>query len=166
MPFLFLCLVQSKQGKYLLMGYPFLTLLVADLFRQVEPSRARRLGGLFALGLAIPTIVLVALALGAGGAKLQTQITPFLSPLRLLALVMAGGTVLVLIQMDRGRGLVPSTALSLSLLSLVDGTWGFRLLDPPKSYQRWTEVVQPLIVGVRSSIGRPSAAASWSIRTI
>jgi len=148
-PFLFLCLVQSKQGKYLLMGYPFLTLLVADLFRQVEPSRARRLGGLLTLGLAIPTIALVTLALGAGGAKLQAQITPFLRPLRLMALVLAGGTVLVLIQTARGRGprLVPGTALSLGLLYLVGGTWGFRLLDPPKSYQRWTKAVQPLIAG-------------------
>jgi len=141
--------VQSKQGKYLLMGYPFLALLVADLFRQVELPRVQRLGGLLALGLAAPTIALVTLALGAGGVKVQTQIAPFLGPLRLMALVLVGGTAFVLLQALRGqaRCLVSSTALSLGLLYLVGGTWGFRLLDPPKSYQRWTKAVQPLIAG-------------------
>jgi len=43
--------------------------------------------------------------------------------------------------------LVPGAALSLGLLYLVGGTWGFRLLDPPKSYWRWTAAVQPLIAG-------------------
>ncbi|MFZ1376128.1 MAG: glycosyltransferase family 39 protein, partial [Geothrix sp.] len=61
-PFLFLSLVQSKQGKYLLMGYPFLALLLADLVRAADPARARRLGGLLAAGLALPAVVLSALA--------------------------------------------------------------------------------------------------------
>jgi 4-amino-4-deoxy-L-arabinose transferase-like glycosyltransferase len=148
-PFVFLSLVQSKQGKYLLMGYPFLALLVADVFRRAEPLRARRLGGLLAAGLALPTAALTALALGAGGAKAQAQVAPFLGPLRLMALGMGGGTAYVVIQAVRGQAqrLVPGTALALGLLYLVGGTWGFRLLDPPKSYRRWTAAVQPLISG-------------------
>jgi 4-amino-4-deoxy-L-arabinose transferase-like glycosyltransferase len=149
MPFVFLSLVQSKQGKYLLMGYPFLALLLADLFRQPEPSRSRRLGGVLAGGLAVPAAALAAVALGAGGAKLQAQVAPFMGPLRLMALGMVGGTAFVLIQAIRGRAsrLVPGTALALGLLYLVGGTWGFRLLDPSKSYKRWTAAVQPLIAG-------------------
>jgi 4-amino-4-deoxy-L-arabinose transferase-like glycosyltransferase len=148
-PFVFLSLVQSKQGKYLLMGYPFLALLLADLFRQPKPSRSRRLGGLLAGGLAVPATALAALALGAGGAKMQAQIAPFIGPLRLMALVMVGGMFFVLIQAIRSRAsrLVPGTAMALGLLYLVGGTWGFRLLDPPKSYRRWTTAVQPLIAG-------------------
>jgi 4-amino-4-deoxy-L-arabinose transferase-like glycosyltransferase len=148
-PFLFLSLVQSKQGKYLLMGYPFLALLLADLFAPMEPSRARRLGGLLAVGLALPTLALAALALGLGGTKLQAQLGPFLGLLRVLALLMVGGTAHVVVQAVHGRSrrLVPGVALSLGLLYLVGGTWGFRLLDPPKSYRRWTAAVQPLIAG-------------------
>jgi hypothetical protein len=66
-----------------------------------------------------------------------------------MALVMGCGTAFVLGQAVRGRmtRLIPGTALSLGLLYLVGGTWGFRLLDPPKSYRRWTTAVQPLIQG-------------------
>jgi 4-amino-4-deoxy-L-arabinose transferase-like glycosyltransferase len=148
-PFVFLSLVQSKQGKYLLMGYPFLALLLAGLLAKSTPARARRLGGLLAGGLAVPTAALVALAMGAGGAKVQAQIVPFLGPLRVMAAILTGGTAYVLTQAIRGQAarLIPGTALSLGLLYLVGGTWGFRLLDPPKAYRRWTARVQPLIAG-------------------
>ncbi len=148
-PFLFLSAVQSKQGKYLLMSYPFLALLLGDLFRQTAPSRTRRLGGLLAGGLAVPAAALAALALGAGGEKIQAQIAPFLGPLRLMALGMVCGTAFVLIQGLRGAAirLVHGTALTLGLLYLVGGTWGFRLLDAQKSYRRWTAAVQPMIAG-------------------
>ncbi len=148
-PFLFLSLVQSKQGKYLLMGYPFLALLLAEVFCRMEAPRARRLGGLLAGGLAVPATVLTALALGAGGAKVQAQLAPFMGPVRLMALAMGLGAVYVAGQAVRGRStrLVPGAALSLGLLYLIGGTWGFRLLDPPKSYRRWSAAVQPLIAG-------------------
>jgi 4-amino-4-deoxy-L-arabinose transferase-like glycosyltransferase len=150
-PLLFLSAVQSKQGKYLLMGYPFLALLLADLSRQLPATRAWRLGGLLAAGLALPAAALAALALGAGGPKLQLEVAPFLGAVRLLTLVLGGGTVFVLIQALRGRAsrLVPGTALTLGLFYLVGGTWGFRLLDAQKSYRRWTTAVQPLIQGRR-----------------
>ena len=148
-PFVFLSGVQSKQGKYLLMGYPFLALLLAGLFRQAAPSRAWRLGALLAGGLALLAASLTALALGAGGAKVQSQMEPFLGPVRLMALVAGCGMAFVLVQAVRGHltRLVPGTALTLSLLYLVGGTWGFHLLNPSKSYRRWTAAVQPLILG-------------------
>jgi 4-amino-4-deoxy-L-arabinose transferase-like glycosyltransferase len=148
-PFLFLSAVQSKQGKYLLMGYPFLALLLADLFRRLPPVRARRLGGLLGASLALPAAALAALALGAGGARLQAEINPFLGPVRLMALAMGGGTAFVLVQAGKGQSsrLVPAVALTLGLFYLVGGTWGFRLLDAQKSYRRWTAAVQPLIQG-------------------
>jgi len=148
-PFAFLSLVQSKQGKYLLMAYPFLALLLADFLQTLDAARARRLGSLLAGGLAIPTLGLAALALGLGGAKLQAQAAPFLGPLRLMALGLGAGWLLLLLQVRRGRGtnLVPAAALALGLLYLMGGTWLFARLDPPKSYRRWTAAVQPLIQG-------------------
>ncbi|WP_285607365.1 ArnT family glycosyltransferase [Geothrix edaphica] len=148
-PFAFLSAVQSKQGKYLLMSYPFLALLLGDLFRRMEGDRVRRLGLLLAAGLALPALALTALALGAGGVKLQSQVIPFLGPTRLMALVLVGSTFLmaVLAWRKRAGGLVRAAALGLGLLYLVGGTWGFRLLDSQKSYRRWTTTVQPLIAG-------------------
>lgn len=150
-PFVFLSAVQSKQGKYLLMGYPFLALLLAGFWREAasDPVRARRLGGILAAGLALPATALASVALGAGGAKLQAQVAPYLGPIRLMAAVMVAGTLvtLFLALRARGRRLVPAAALSLGALFLVGGTWGFHRLDPVKSYRRWTAAVQPLIAG-------------------
>ena len=152
-PFVFLSAVQSKQGKYLLMSYPFLALLLAGLLRDLAsggaPARSRRLGGLLAAGLALPAGALVAVALGAGGARLQAQVSAYLGPIRLMAAVMTVGTLVVIFAAIKGQGqrLVPAAALSLGLLYLVGGTWGFRLLDPAKNYRRWTTAVQPLIAG-------------------
>ena len=152
-PFLFLSAVESKQGKYLLMSYPFLALLLAGLWHSVRDegasTRVRRLGGLLAAGLALPAGALAAVALGAGGAKLQAQVVPYLGPLRLMAAVTVAGTVATLAFALRaeGRRLMPAAALSLGLLYLVGGTWGFHRLDPAKNYRRWTAAVQPLITG-------------------
>ncbi len=151
-PFLFLSAVQSKQGKYLLMSYPFLALLLAGLWRdlaQAPSARVRRLGGLLAAGLALPAGALLAVALGAGGTKLRLQVAPYLGPIRLMAAVMVLGTLatLALTVKGQGRRLVPAAALSLGLLFLVGGTWGFHRLDPAKNYRRWTAAVRPLIAG-------------------
>ncbi len=148
-PFCFLSAVQSKQGKYLLMAHPFLALLVADLIEGLEPPRARRLGGLLAGAMAVPAIALSALALGAGGVRVQSQLGPYLGPVRILALVALGGVLVLVHAAWRGRAarLVPAAALTLGLLYLVGGTWGFRLLDDTKSYRRWSAAVRPMIAG-------------------
>jgi 4-amino-4-deoxy-L-arabinose transferase-like glycosyltransferase len=154
-PILLLSLAQSKQGKYILMIYPFLALLLAALLQPltveaVGPTRLRRLGGTLAAGLLAPGLALTAvLVLGAGGARLQGHLGPFLGPLRLLtALFLLGGlSVLARTLAGEGRFLVRETALTLCLVFLVVGTWGFRRLDPQKSFRRWAEVVRPLIRG-------------------
>jgi hypothetical protein len=66
-----------------------------------------------------------------------------------MALGMLAGTIYVVVQAARSQAarLIPAVALSLGWLYLVGGTWGFRLLDPPKSYRRWTTAVQPMITG-------------------
>jgi 4-amino-4-deoxy-L-arabinose transferase-like glycosyltransferase len=152
-PFLFLSAVQSKQGKYLLMSYPFLALLMGGFWRSLAGEgasrRVRRMGSLLAGGLAVPAAALAAVALGAGGPKLQAQVAPYLGPVRLMAALMGAGTLAVILLAARAeaRRLVPATALSLGALFLVGGTWGFHRLDPAKNYRRWTAAVQPLIAG-------------------
>ena len=154
-PILLLSLSQSKQGKYILMVYPFLALLMAAMFQPVAleaapKARNRALGALLAIGLWIPAFALSAVAFfSAGGPRLQETLTPYLGPLRLSAGVLLLGAVSLTARtrLGEGRFLVRETAFSLGLLFLVLGTWGFHQLDPAKVYQRWTEAAQPLISG-------------------
>ncbi|HEX9081907.1 MAG TPA: hypothetical protein VF768_06485, partial [Holophagaceae bacterium] len=62
-----------------------------------------------------------------------------------------GGTLCLATLAFRGAGrrLIPVASLSLGFLYLVGGTWGFRSLDPAKSYRRWTVAAEPLIAGRR-----------------
>jgi 4-amino-4-deoxy-L-arabinose transferase-like glycosyltransferase len=152
-PFVLLSCSQSKQGKYILMIYPFLALLLAALLQPltveaVGPARLRRLGGILAGALAVPGLGLAALAFfGAGGPKLQFELLPYLGPLRLCTGIILLGALSVLARSLSGEGrfLARETAVTLGLVFLVAGTWGFRLLDARKGYRTWTRTVQPLL---------------------
>jgi hypothetical protein len=154
-PILLFSCSQSKQGKYILMVYPFLALLmggmVVDLVHDsVSEARAQRLGALLAGALGLPALALVAVTFfHAGGSKLQNQLTPYLGPARLAALALLLGAVLLALDAlrNRGRRFIQGTALTLGMVLLVAGTWGFRRLDSHKGYRRWTATVQPLIAG-------------------
>ncbi len=154
MPFLFLSAVQSKQGKYLLMGYPFLALLMAGMLQPVAVEgvslqRIRRLGLVLAAGLGVVGAALLAAAMGAGGAKVQLQLISFRGLAWTLGGIAAFGALALVGRSLEGQGryLVPETALTLGLVFLVGGTWGFRKLDPQKSFKTWAMNVQPLIQG-------------------
>ena len=156
-PFVLLSLSQSKQGKYILMIYPSLALLLASMLQPVTveavgPVRVRRLGGLMALGLALPGLALAAVLFAhAGGHRLQGQLQPFLGPLRAACVLFLLGTLSVAARALAGEGrfLVRETAVTLGLVFLVLGTWGFHRLDPLKSYQAWTRRAEPLMAGHR-----------------
>ncbi len=150
-PLLCLSWSMSKQGKVLLMVYPFLALLLAGMLQPihvegVSVARIRRLGGILACGLWIPALALVALAFfHAGGARLQDLVAPLLGPLRLCAVVLLLGAISVTTRSLLGQGefLVRETAATLCALFLVGGTWGFHRLDPLKDFRRWSaEVVR------------------------
>jgi 4-amino-4-deoxy-L-arabinose transferase-like glycosyltransferase len=155
LPFLFLSTVQSKQGKYLLPSYPALALLVAGLLRPLlgpdaDAVRARRLGGVLAAALSLLALIACLVAfLPVGGETLRAQGAPLLPVVKALALVLAVGTVLAAAGALKGDGrrAVQATALTLGMVYLVGGTWGFCRLDPQKNFFAWTEAVQPLIAG-------------------
>jgi 4-amino-4-deoxy-L-arabinose transferase-like glycosyltransferase len=154
MPFLFLSWVESKQGKYLLMAYPFLALLLAAMLQPlavegVSVRRIRRLGGALGLGLGLLAGALLAVAFGAGGAKLQAQVAPFHTLIRVMAFVATMGALSVATRaaVGEGRFLVREAGITIGLLFLLGGTWGFRKLDPQKDTQRWTSAALPLMQG-------------------
>ena len=152
-PFGLLSLSMSKQGKYLLMAYPSLALLLAAMLQPVTVegvggTRIRRLGGLLALGLGLPGAALLALTgLRLGGAGLQAQLQPYLGPLRLAGALFLLGSLSVAGRAwaREGRFLVRDTALTLGLVFLVIGTWGLHRLDRRKSFRPWSTQVEPLI---------------------
>ena len=153
-PFLALSCSESKQGKYLLMAYPFLALLLAAMLQPltvegVSAHRIRRIGGVLALGLGLLAGVLLALAFGTGGVKLQAQIAPYLSLIRVMAFVSTMGALSVATRaaVGEGRFLVREAGLTLGLLFLLGGTWGFHKLDPQKDSKRWTAAASPLMQG-------------------
>ncbi len=154
-PLLFLSWSMSKQGKYLLMVYPFLALLLAGMLQPVHVegvgvARIRRLGGILAIGLWIPALALAALAFfHAGGARLQDQVAPLLGPLRLCSGVLLLGAISVTTRTLLGQGefLVRETAATLCVLFLVGGTWGFHRLDPLKNFRQWSAEAEPLLRG-------------------
>lgn len=153
-PFLFLSWVESKQGKYLLMAYPFLALLMAAMLQPlavegVSTRRIRRIGGVLGLGLGLVAGVLLALAFGAGGAKTQAQLEPFKALVRVLAFFTSLGALSVATRAATGEGryLVRETGLTLGLIFLLGGTWGFHKLDPQKDTKRWTTLALPLMEG-------------------
>jgi hypothetical protein len=145
-PVLLLSLSQSKQGKYVLMVYPFLALLLAEALRRAggggPPFASRRarafVGWLFAglFGLA-------------GGAGLQAQIAPYLGPTALIAAAFLFGACLFARGAAQGsmRLFARDVGVTVGLASLAAGTWGFRLLEPRKGYGAWTEAVGPHIAG-------------------
>ncbi|HTL97870.1 MAG TPA: glycosyltransferase family 39 protein [Holophagaceae bacterium] len=153
-PLLFLSWVESKQGKYLLMAYPFLALLMAAMLQPlavegVSARRIRRLGGLLGLGLGLLAGALLALAFGAGGVKMQAQIAPYHALIRVMAFTATMGALSVATRAALGEGqyLVRETGLTMGLLFALAGTWGFHKLDAQKDTRRWTEAALPLMQG-------------------
>jgi 4-amino-4-deoxy-L-arabinose transferase-like glycosyltransferase len=156
-PFLFLSWVQSKQGKYLLMSYPFLALLTPGLlFERDQGAEGCRpkpwIGRTLVASLWLLALAALALAFAkVGGRKLHEQVAPFLGPLRAGALIALGGSLLVSWRLRQGdlQRLIRDSALSLGLLFLVVGGWGFRQLNDTKDFIRWTAAVAPEIEGRR-----------------
>jgi len=154
-PFVLLSCSQSKQSKYILMVYPFLALLLGGMMQPLAcgsapTARIRRLGILLAIGIWIPALAFSTAFLFHGlGAETQAQIAPYAGPGRLCAFLLLLGALSLTVRSLRGEGryLVREAAISLTLLFLVLGTWGFRRLDPAKGYKEWTVAVQPLIQG-------------------
>lgn len=155
LPFLFLSTVQSKQGKYLLPSYPALALMVAGLLRplfsgEADAARARRLGGVLAAALSLLALIASLVAfLPVGGSDLRAQGAPLVPVVQALGLLLVAGALAAALGAMKGDGrrAVQATALTLGLVYLVGGTWGFRRLDPQKNFFAWTEAVKPLIAG-------------------
>ena len=153
-PLVFLSLVHSKQGKYLLMAYPFLALMIPTLVPgKLEPKRAWGWPAwALAAGVGLPALALAAVAFAhAGGLKLHRQLLPFLNPIRGLALILLAGAAVALWRARQGRPwpLVREVGATLGLVYLTVALWGFPVLDRTKGYQGWTATVTPLIQGRR-----------------
>lgn len=152
-PFLLLSVSKSKQGKYLLMAYPFLALTVVFGLKGLAEVALRRIRTLLALAFSVPGAALLLVGLAhMGGRKLQLQLLPYLGPVRLLGLVLLGGGIWL--WMRRGKADFPSlvgeTAGILALAFLLALPWTYLKLDPVKSYREWARHSEPYLEGRRA----------------
>jgi len=162
-PVVLLSCSQSKQGKYVLMIYPFLALAMGDMLHRLaneaSPSkRARWINALYAGLFGALALAVLALAFfGAGGSRLQAQIEGYRGVAAALSLVLLLGASLFAFGAIKGRAdnFVRDMGITVGLLFLVGGTWGFRLLDKQKGYEAWTEKVKPLITGKQVYFWQP-----------
>lgn len=141
-PFLFLTWVGPRQGQPLLLSSPFLALLLAGMLQPisvegVSATRIRRIGGVLGAGLALVALTLMVFAFfNAGGSELRAQIAPLRGPLRLMTVLTCFGALSVGVRAAVGEGqfLVREAALTMGMLFLVGGTWGFNRLNHSYRY--------------------------------
>ncbi len=152
----FLSLSQAKQGKYLLVAYPFAAVLVAALVasadRPREPNDAARPSVRGVLGLAAGILLAAAAALGPAVSRRAPEFSR-LAPLVAIPIgVGAAGTFVVLF---RRRGTVPAAlalAAAVAAGELAAGAVALPALDVLKTGRPFYERIRP-----RVSAGQPLA---------
>ncbi|MDR2561821.1 MAG: glycosyltransferase family 39 protein [Holophagales bacterium] len=160
-PVLVLSCSQSKQGKYVLMIYPFIAMAMGQMLHrfanEIAPKVARWINALYAtlfglIGLAALVVVF------AGGRVTQMLIPGYRGPVAAISLILLLGAGLFAIGATKRttRNLVRNMGITVGLLFLVGGTWGFRVLDLQKGYGAWTEKVKPLITGKQVYFWQPN----------
>jgi len=149
--FVFLSTSEAKQGKYLLVVYPFAAILVAAL--AVEAERRAAEGGRAALRAVRGWVAIVAiLLLGAAGALFQAALlyapgqaglVPFVAiPLAL------GATVTLVVLARRRREAVPALLALAAALAAVEGAAGavvFPAIDVLKTGRPFYERLRPRV---------------------
>ncbi len=154
--FVFLSLSQAKQGKYLLVAYPFAAVLVAALVASTDRPRVGRddvrafVRGY--LGLAAAILLAAAVALGPVVSRRAPEFSGLVPLVAIPIGIGAAGTFLVLF---RRRGTVPAAlalAAAVAAGELVAGTAVFPALDVLKTGRPFYERIRP-----RVSAGQPLA---------
>jgi 4-amino-4-deoxy-L-arabinose transferase-like glycosyltransferase len=147
-PFVLLSLSKSKQGKYILMIYPFLAVLISSEFSRVNhrsrETLRRTIGALYlSIGVALWVVGLTHL----GGPRLHTQFQSFLGPLRLSAFILSLGGGWLWIQKTDAvpPRLLTKIAIPVAALCLLVIPWTMAILDPAKDYKSWARATEPLL---------------------
>lgn len=151
-PFLLLSLSKSKQGKYILMTYPFLAMMLASSLQRLSENSINKLRRMFGLAFAIPGIALLLVSVAhVGGAKLLAQAQSFLGPIRLAGILLLAGGLWIWsrVQSRDSRKLILHTAVPLAAVFTLVVPWTFVRLDPLKDYQGWACQTEPLLANHR-----------------
>ncbi len=148
--FLFLSVSQSKQGKYLLVAYPFAAVLVAALVGAVDRTREPRSARRFVrgyLGLAAGVLLAAALALGPVVARRAPGFAS-LAPLVALPLGLgAAGTLVVLFRRRDAAPVVLALAAAVAAGEAAAGAAVLPALDVLKTGRPFYERIRPLVSG-------------------
>ena len=156
-PFVLLSLSESKQGKYLLMSFPFVSIIVGGFLNETVSSTRKLIKGLTYFTLMISPLVLcltfLILVLGIHQLIPIPHLTSiFYEPasrklLHALLSVASLGTIAVAYRL-LSKDLITATkelCVTLALVFGVAGHLGFPIMEPLKSFKRWGAEIRPII---------------------
>lgn len=156
-PFVLLSLSESKQGKYLLMSFPFVSIIVGGFLNETVSSTRKLIKGLTYFTLMITPLVLcltfLILFLGIHQLIPIPHLTSiFYEPasrklLHALLSVASLGTIAVAYRL-LSKDLITATkelCVTLALVFGVAGHLGFPIMEPLKSFKRWGAEIRPII---------------------
>ncbi|MFM1774161.1 MAG: hypothetical protein RL124_933, partial [Acidobacteriota bacterium] len=156
-PFVLLSLSESKQGKYLLMSFPFVSIMVGGFLNETLSSTRKLIKGLTYFTLMITPLVLclafLILVLGIHQLiPIPHLISIFYEPasrklLHALLFVASLGTIAVAYRL-LSKDLITATkelCVTLALVFGVAGHLGFPIMEPLKSFKRWGAEIRPII---------------------
>ncbi len=158
-PFGILSISQSKQGKYLLMSFPFAALIVAGFLGEVASKTHKSLKWLIHIAFVIaPFILFIAfltLVLHIHGViPMPHLISGYYEPasytlIHALLLITSLGTFAVVYRLMTKDFLAASKELcvTLSLIFVTAAHLGFPILEPIKNFKKWGNETRPLIKG-------------------
>ncbi|MFM8622390.1 MAG: ArnT family glycosyltransferase [Holophagaceae bacterium] len=158
-PFGILSISQSKQGKYLLMSFPFAALIVAGFLGEVASKTRKSLKWLIHFAFVITPLILCVVFLTLvlhthGVIPMPHLISVYYEPasrtlLHALLLITSLGTFAVVYRLMTKDFLAASKELcvTLSLIFVTAAHFGFPILDATKNFKKWGNETRPLING-------------------
>lgn len=158
-PFVLLSLSKSKQGKYLLMGYPFLALLLASSLSRISGVWAvnlrRLMGSVFFVPGSIIVVLLIFVLCGKAINPVIKPYMPYLNPIFIAGIVLflGGLSLLITKRLSDGPRILTFSALTVFTVYLAAIPYGFAILNPKKDYKAWSERLE--------SFWRPDHSFFW-----
>jgi len=155
-PFVLLSFSESKQGKYLLMSFPFASLVIAGFLNEILIQRSRLIAGLTHLTLLIAPLALWAIFLILLLRIEQLISIPDLPPiffepavqscLRVLLCITSLGLIAVIYRIFSRDLMAASKELCVTLVLLFTsaGHLGFPILEPMKNFKDWGSETRPI----------------------
>lgn len=158
-PFVLLSLSESKQGKYLLMSFPFAAIIVAGFLDESQIAYRKVLRRLSSLTILITPLILLLVFLGLALRTQDIILIPVLPSIfyqpatsrfiyTLLTISFLGLVAVAYRLYSENLAMAcKELCVTLALVFLGAGYLGFPIIEPLKSFKEWGDTVRPIING-------------------